>query len=241
MLCINITLYGRIAKCYDWFMDKLIAYYRVSTDKQGVSGLGLEAQQACITQYADRKGVEILSSHTDVLSGKTAARPELQAALTACELTGATLIVSKLDRLSRDVEFVANLLKSDIKFICCDMDNADKTTLQVMSVMAERERELISKRTKEGLAAAKARGVVLGNPNLEAVRCTDTTAATAARVSTANARNAKLLSTIGRIEQAAGTELSLSQLAGKLNDAGIKTARGKAFTAMQVSRIKKAA
>lgn len=220
-------------------MMKYVAYYRVSTDKQSDSGLGLEAQQTCVQNYIARNGAEVISDHTDVLSGKSADRPELQAALTACELTGATLIVSKLDRLSRDVEFVAKLLKSDTKLVCCDMDNADKTTLQVMAVMAEREREMISKRTKEGLAAARARGVKLGNPNLADVRCTDTTKATAARKAKATARNEKLLSVIQKYEQSAEEPLTLAQLAEKLNDAGFTTSRGKAFTPIQVSRIKK--
>jgi len=222
-------------------MMKYVAYYRVSTDKQGDSGLGLDAQKTCIADYSERTGSEVISSYTDILSGKSADRPELQAALTTCELTGATLIVSKLDRLSRDVEFVAKLLKSSIKFVCCDMDNADKTTLQVMAVMAERERELISRRTKEGLAAAKARGVKLGNPNLAAVRCTDTSKARATWQRNAADRNSKLLEIIQKIEKKEEGDLTLAALASKLNDSGFKTARGKAFSPMHIHRLKSVA
>jgi DNA invertase Pin-like site-specific DNA recombinase len=145
-------------------MKKAIAYYRVSTDKQGIRGLGMEAQHMSVTKFAELADYTILQSFEEVMSGTKNKRPQITAALEACKKQGATLLIAKLDRLARDVGFVDALLKSDVKFIAVDMPAANKTMLQMHAVFAEFERDQISARTTAALIAAKQRGVVLGNP-----------------------------------------------------------------------------
>ena len=142
---------------------KAIAYYRVSTTKQGVSGLGLEAQQSAVEQYCNGK-YQIVNSYIEVESGKRNNRPKLLAALEECKKKGSTLIIAKLDRLGRNVAFIANLMEAKVEFIACDNPHANRLMLHIMAAFAEHEREMISKRTKEALKAAKMRGVKLGNP-----------------------------------------------------------------------------
>jgi len=140
---------------------KAIAYYRVSTAQQGLSGLGLEAQQASVSAYSEGR-YDIIESYTDIESGKRANRPQLSLALEACKKHKAKLIIAKLDRLSRDLHFITTVMKNKIDFVCVDNPHANKMTIQILGVMAEYEREQISIRTKAALAAAKARGVKLG-------------------------------------------------------------------------------
>ncbi|WP_112324266.1 recombinase family protein [Oceanibium sediminis] len=145
--------------------DRFVAYERVSTARQGKSGLGLEAQRKAIDDFAVTKGAEVLARFTEVESGRKADRPQLQQALTHARLTGATLIIAKLDRLSRNAAFLLTLRDSGVRFIACDMPEANDLTVGIMALVAQQEREAISRRTREALAAAKARGVKLGNPN----------------------------------------------------------------------------
>ncbi|CCQ72544.1 recombinase family protein [Magnetospira sp. QH-2] len=144
---------------------KIVAYHRVSTTKQGSSGLGLEAQTRAIEEYARSKGGTLVGSFTEVESGKNNDRPELEKALHLAKVTGATLVIAKLDRLSRNAAFLLTLRDSGVAFIAADMPEANDLTVGIMALVAQQEREAISKRTKEALAAAKARGVKLGNPN----------------------------------------------------------------------------
>ena len=146
-------------------MCKIVAYHRVSTDKQGLSGLGLEAQQSAIAAFAAKDGSEIVASFTEVESGKDATRPKLIAALHLAKVTGATLVIAKLDRLSRNAAFLLTLRDSGVRFIAADMPLANELTIGIMALVAQHEREAISSRTKDALAAAKARGTKLGNPN----------------------------------------------------------------------------
>jgi len=139
---------------------KYIAYYRVSTTKQGDSGLGLEAQQATVKSFLS--GHTPYLEFTEVESGRKTNRPQLEMALIACKLHGATLIIAKLDRLARNVHFVSGLMESDVEFVACDHPHANRMVLHMMAAVAEYESELISQRTKAALKAAKARGVVLG-------------------------------------------------------------------------------
>ena len=142
---------------------KAIAYYRVSTQKQGRSGLGLEAQQFSAQQFCISNQLTIIGERTDVESGKKSDnRPQLQAAIEDCKRQGAILVIAKLDRLSRNVAFIANLLESKVPFKCVDMPNADSFMIHIMAAVAQRERENISQNTKDRLAAAKRRGVELG-------------------------------------------------------------------------------
>ena len=217
-------------------VTKFIAYYRVSTNKQGKSGLGIEAQQASVADYLATTSGELVNEFIEVQSGKDNQRPELAKALRKCRLTGATLVIAKLDRLSRNAAFLMNLQESAVNFICCDMPEANTLTVGLMACMAEYERKRISENTKAALKAAKARGVKLGNPRLDEVRCTDITAAQTARIAKAKARNSEILDVINEIQSDAG-ELSLRAISRRLNEAGYKTSRGKDWQATSVKRI----
>lgn len=218
---------------------KYVTYFRVSTDKQGKSGLGLEAQRNAVDQFVTIKKASVLESFTEIESGKVSTRPELTKALRRCSLTGAVLVIAKLDRLSRDIAFVANLQKSKVDFICCDMPDANTLTVGMMAVLAQYERELISDRTKAGLEAAKKRGIRLGNPSLHLSRNTDTSNATASRQKSAMIRNHQLRNLIQEIEDNHINSMSLREIANTLNDAAYRTSRGFLFSKAQVHRIKK--
>lgn len=144
---------------------QIVSYLRVSTARQGASGLGLEAQRAAVQGFAAGAGHTIVAELVEVESGRKADRPQLAAALGLCRLHRATLVIAKLDRLARNVAFIANLMDGGVEFVACDMPHANRLTLHLMAAMAEYERDMISQRTKAALAAAKARGVKLGNPN----------------------------------------------------------------------------
>jgi DNA invertase Pin-like site-specific DNA recombinase len=144
---------------------KIVAYHRVSTARQGASGLGLEAQTKAIRDYAQIKGADVTASLTEVESGRNDQRPELAKALHLAKVTGATLVIAKLDRLSRNAAFLLTLRDSGVTFVAADMPEANDLTVGIMALVAQQEREAISRRTREALAAAKARGTRLGNPN----------------------------------------------------------------------------
>ena len=171
---------------------KLVVYLRVSTTRQGASGLGVEAQRAAVHAHAAAGGHAIVAEYVEVESGKRADRPQLAAALAACRLHRAILVIAKLDRLSRNVGFIAGIMDSRVDFVACDSPMASRLTLHILAAMAEHEAATISSRTKAALAAAKARGVRLGNPNgAAALRagCREAAAASAAaRRETAMAR-----------------------------------------------------
>jgi DNA invertase Pin-like site-specific DNA recombinase len=147
-----------------------VAYYRVSTDRQGQSGLGLDAQRSAVMAYLNGGSWKLVAEFTEVESGKNSDRAQLRAAQAACKKHRAKLVIAKLDRLSRNVAFVANLREAGTDFVAVDNPHANKPMVQMMAVFAEMERDAISKRTKEALAAAKARGVQLGNPRLADAR-----------------------------------------------------------------------
>lgn len=144
-------------------MQNFISYCRVSTQAQGQSGLGLEAQQEAVRRYVESVGGSLIAEHIEIESGKNAQRPILAGAIDACRQKRAILVIAKLDRLSRSVAFTAALMESSIEFIACDMPAANRFMLHLMAAFGEYEREQISARTKAALAAAKARGVVLGS------------------------------------------------------------------------------
>ncbi len=146
-------------------MARFVSYLRVSTARQGRSGLGLEAQREAVRAYVEgRAGTIISPEFLETESGKRNDRPQLQAALARCRATGATLVVAKLDRLSRNAAFLLTLRDSGVPFVAADMPEANTLTIGILAVVAQAEREAISARTKAALAAAKARGVKLGNP-----------------------------------------------------------------------------
>jgi DNA invertase Pin-like site-specific DNA recombinase len=140
----------------------IVTYLRVSTARQGKSGLGLEAQQKSVADYLSTGEWDLLEEFVEVESGKNSRRPKLLEAIELCKASGAKLLVGRLDRLARDAAFLMNLKDAGIDFVCADMPEANRLTIGIMALVAEQEREAISKRTKEALAAAKARGVQLG-------------------------------------------------------------------------------
>jgi len=144
---------------------KIVSYLRVSTHKHGRSGLGLEAQRSAIEAFPAGREATVIQTFTEVESGKRNARPELAKALHLAKVTGATLVIAKLDRLSRNAAFLLALRDSGVQFVAADMPGANELTVGIMALVAQQEREAISKRTQEALRAAKARGVRLGNPN----------------------------------------------------------------------------
>jgi DNA invertase Pin-like site-specific DNA recombinase len=212
-----------------------IAYYRVSTTRQGRSGLGLEAQRDMVTGYAVSQGVTILEEHTEVESGRNTCRPVLEAAMKACKATGAVLLVAKLDRLSRDSHEIGGLIKR-VPFKAVQFPDADVFMLQIYAAMAEQEAKNISSRTKAALAVAKARGVKLGNPRLQ-VGSTDTArVATDANIAQAKAKAAIVAPYIVQARHAGAK--TLAQVAQALTARGIATPSGSgAWHPVMVSRI----
>ena len=144
---------------------KFVSYLRVSTDKQGQTGYGIDAQRAAVASYLNGGDWQLIGEFVEVESGKRKDRPELAKALVACRKHKAKLVIAKLDRLARNVALIANLMDGKVDFVCCDMPQANRLTIHVLAAVAEHEREMISDRTKAGLAAAKARGVKLGGPD----------------------------------------------------------------------------
>ena len=147
--------------------DKFVAYYRVSTDRQGRSGLGLEAQQKAVSDYLNGGGWESVGEFTEVETGKRNDRPELTKALAACRKHKAKLVIAKLDRLSRNLAFIATLMDAGVEFIAVDNPHANKLTVHILAAVAQHEREMIGDRTKAALQVAKARGVKLGRNGAE--------------------------------------------------------------------------
>ena len=146
---------------------QFVTYYRVSTDKQGRSGLGLEAQQAAVRNYLDGATWELVGEFTEVESGRKSERPELARALALCKKRKATLVIARLDRLARNVHFISGLMEAKVKFVACDMPEATPFMLHIYAAVAQKEARAISARTKAALAAAKQRGVRLGATGAE--------------------------------------------------------------------------
>lgn len=212
--------------------QQFVTYYRVSTQRQGASGLGLEAQRHTVEQYLTRSSGTALASFTEIETGKGSnaleKRPQLRLALETCKKTGATLLIAKLDRLARNVHFVSGLLETGVDFVAADMPNANKVMIQMYAVMSEWERDQISERTKAALAAAKARGVALGATgpaNLKS--CNDLRQQKAQEF-----RNRLRPVLNGMVTQG----LSRRAIVDRLNALGIKTPMGKEWSLTQVQR-----
>jgi DNA invertase Pin-like site-specific DNA recombinase len=212
---------------------KWVAYYRVSTERQGDSGLGLDAQRKLVADYLNGGNWTLSAEFTEVESGKRSDRPQLAAALAMAKRLRAKLIVAKLDRLSRNVSFISALMDSGVEFIAADMPFANKMTLQVLAVFAEHERDVISARTKQALAAAKERGVQLGGPK----RLEASALGVAANKANAERFSANVLPIIREI-QASGVT-TLRGVARALNARGVQSARGVPWSPMAVSNILK--
>ena len=215
---------------------KWISYLRVSTGRQGKSGLGLEAQRTSVTDFLNGGQWKLVKEFVEVESGKRADRPQLEAALAACRLHGAKLVIAKLDRLSRDAHFLLGLDKAGVDFVAADMPNANRLTVGIMAMVAEEERRMISARTKAALDAAKKRGVVLGGNRGARPTAKMRARARAVVQQRADSRAADIGPTIKALQAAGAT--SLRAIAAGLNQQGIPTSRGAGeWTAVQVARM----
>lgn len=213
-----------------------VTYFRVSTAKQGSSGLGIAAQRDAVERYLNGGKWRVVGEFTEVESGKRADRPELAKAIEMCRLYGARLVVAKLDRLSRDPHFLHGLQRAGIDFVAADMPDANKLTVGVMALVAEQEREAISARTKAALQAAKARGQILGGYRGRQFTAADHEAAAAGRRAKGQAEVARLSPVIAELRAAGIT--SATGLARALTERGIPTARGgETWTTVQVQRV----
>jgi DNA invertase Pin-like site-specific DNA recombinase len=213
---------------------KFISYLRVSTQRQGRSGLGLEAQQETVANYLNGGKWELVEEVVEVESGKRNDRPELPRALSLCRVHGATLLVAKLDRLARNVAFISALMEAGVDFVAVDLPQANKLTVHIMAAMAEYEAGAISTRTKAALAAAKARGTKLGGYRwaIETVACKGNAESVKVWAGQASKRASDLMPLVEAIKAEGAT--SLRQIADELNRRGIKTARGGQWSAVRV-------
>jgi DNA invertase Pin-like site-specific DNA recombinase len=211
--------------------DTFVAYYRVSTAKQGINGLGMDAQMHAVKAFLKASKGKLIGEFAEVESGKRNTREELHKAIALCRTAKAKLLIAKLDRLARNAAFLFNLRDSGVDFVACDMPHADKFTVGVLALVAERERDLISERTKAGLAAAKRRGVKLG--------CRDPKK-TIPKMIAANRKRARefALRIEPVINQIAGAGVtSLRGIAECLNRRGFVTRSGKAFRRQTVANV----
>ncbi|OWY13516.1 resolvase [Thioclava sp. JM3] len=218
---------------------KIVTYCRVSTHRQGRSGLGLEAQRSAVTAYAAANAAQIVGAFTEVESGRNNLRPELEKALRLARVTGAKLVIAKLDRLSRNAAFLLNLQDSGVDFVACDMLDASPFTIGIMAVLAQQESKMIGDRTRVAMQAAKERGQTFGNPNGAAAlrRAGKGNSATCeVQRKAALTRALDLADTLEDIERHGFTTLQAQ--ANELNRRGIKTARGKSWHPSSVANIR---
>ena len=224
-------------------MQKVIGYLRVSTMKQGIDGLGMAAQEKAVLDYVAATGGKLLVMFTEVETGKRAHlenRPELKKALAHAKRAKATLVVAKLDRLTRSVAVTSALHESGVDFVACDNPNANRLTIQILAAVAENEARVISERTKAALAAAKARGTLLGASRPTSRNLTPEAGVLGAQRS-AMARRERavkmyedLIPEVGAMRAAGKT---LRAIAATLNTMGYTTSRGAAWNATQVLRL----
>ena len=214
---------------------RLVAYYRVSTARQGASGLGLDAQRASVRQHLNGGDWSLVAEVVEIESGKRNDRPKLAEALRLCRLHKATLIIAKLDRLARNVAFTANLMDSGVDFVAVDFLQANRLTIHILAAVAEHEARAISKRTTKALAEAKKRGVVMGGFRGKVPTQAHRAAAVAVRQGRAAERNVDLAPILAEIRAAGAT--SLREIAAGLNAHSVPTARGGEWSAVQVQRV----
>ena len=215
---------------------QFVTYLRVSTDKQGASGLGLEAQRAAVVKHAAISVGTITAEFVEVESGRKSDRPQLGAALAMCRATRSVLLIAKLDRLARNVHFVSGLMEAGVEFVAADMPTVTKLTIHILAAVAEEEARMISARTIAALTAAKARGVRLGNPNLQAGTRATAQTATDAKTAQAHQRAVNVLPYIIAAKKAGAA--TLSQVAEALTARGVATPTGRGiWTPCAVSRV----
>lgn len=218
---------------------KFVAYYRVSTQRQGQSGLGLEAQEADVERMVIQRGGVLLATYTEVESGRKKNRPELEKALRHCKATGATLIVAKFDRLARNTRYLLEILDSVKEIVACDMPTINRMVITILAAVAEEEARLISARTKAALAAKKARGEQVGGFREGAFKCdiAERQKKVAKALSEAADRHALEVAGFVRREYNAGK--SLRGIARALNADGVKTLKGGKWYATTVKNLLK--
>jgi len=233
LLCKNPTEIGFL---YGMISMRFVAYLRVSTDRQGRSGLGLDAQRKAVQDFIAARAGELVAEYVEVESGKVNERPQLAQAMAEAKRTGATLLIAKLDRLARNVAFIANLLEGGVEVAAADLPDANRFVLHIMAALAEEEGRMISGRTRAALAAAKAKGTLLGwaiptrrdkarEASLQGVRAT---------VAAADRHAANVLPVIREVRERGA---SLHQIAAELNERGLKTARGGRWYATTVRNV----
>lgn len=221
-------------------LPHFVAYLRVSTEGQGRSGLGLEAQREAVARHVAGAGGAISAEFVEVESGRKKERPQLAAALATCRASRATLVIAKLDRLARNVAFVSNLMESGVEFVAADMPVVNRLTVHILAAVAEEEARMISARTKAALAAAKARGVRLGNPHVLAGDPSASTKGNAVQIENARRRSAAVLPIIERARRAGA--VTLAEIAEALMARGVPAPRGgQRWAPAQVRRIMVAA
>lgn len=225
---------------------KFVIYYRVSRKSQGAEGLGIEAQKSAVTSFLNGGDWTVVEEFTEVESGKRDDRPELSKAIALVKLTKAKLLIAKLDRLSRDVHFLTGLEKAGIEFVCCDMPQADRFTIHIMAALAQKEREMISARTKAALGEIKAkiaRGEdhygKLSGKRVERLggssgRTPPQSLGVAAVKASAAQFAARVRPTITALRDG---RLTMQQIADRLNEMGVETSRGAKWNAMTVKRV----
>ncbi len=216
-------------------IERYVAYYRVSTRNQGISGLGLDAQREAVLGYIKRNGNQIVAEFTEVESGNNDKRPQLQQAFQIAKEVDATLVIAKLDRLSRNVSFISNLMDSKVRFVCCDMPDATELTIHIFAAIAEWERKRISERTKEAIRAKRIREPDWrpGTDNLS-----DADKAKAHKSISQKARSDKSVRWAYHfIKPCREQGQTYQDIANKLNNEGYRTRTGKPFHAMQVYNI----
>lgn len=214
---------------------KFVAYYRVSTQRQGRSGLGLEAQRTAVLDHLNGGRWKLVAEVTEVESGKRSDRPKLAEALKLCRLHGAILIIAKLDRLARNVAFISNLMELGVDFQAVDFPQANRLTVHILAAVAEHEAKVISERTKAALAAAKRRGVKLGGYRGAMISNEARAAALKAITKRTDTRAADIAPTIADLHAAGAT--SLRAIADGLNERRIPAARGGTWSPTQVARV----
>jgi DNA invertase Pin-like site-specific DNA recombinase len=219
---------------------KFVSYLRVSTARQGASGLGLEAQRDAVSRYLNGGNWNLVQEIVEVESGKRNDRPAIAEALRLCRLHRATLVIAKLDRLARNVHFISSLMESGVDFVACDFPEANRLTVHILAAVAEHEAAMISSRTKAALSAAKKRGVLLGGQRgpierMAAMSAIGRIQSAKSRKASAAKRRTDLLPVIEDL-RSKGTN-TLRGIAAGLNSTGLTTTRGRSWTATQVKRM----
>ncbi len=213
-------------------MEQFVAYFRVSTSRQGLSGLGLEAQRNSVISFLNSR--PLLAEFTDVETGKSDNRPQLLKAIDLAKQTNSTLVIAKLDRLSRNLTFISMRMDAKTKFVCCDMPDANELTISIFGALAQWERQRISDRTRSALQALKTRGKKLGSPTNFTEEVRKMGPIKNKLIADNNPNNQKARKVINLLHK---NGKSLREIATELNEAGFRTSRGNEFGAEQVRRL----